>query len=129
MTRWPARLLRLTIVCLATSAALIGPGVAGLGPSLPLAGALFALGAGLFALRDRLATLPTVVTYDLGEYGQDLWLAAVLGGLVVLLAPAESAVELLTLGGVVGLLGMANYFLRPVFMVLIGLARWVVTVV
>lgn len=127
MTRWSVRLLRLTIVCLATSATLILPGIAGLDPSLPLAGALFVLGAACVAVRDRLTDLPTVVGYDLGRYGQDLWLAGVLGGLVVLLGPAESAVELLTLGGVVGLLGMANYFLRPVFVTILDVLRWLTT--
>jgi hypothetical protein len=127
VSRWTYRLLRLTIVCLATSATLIVPGVAGFEPSLGLAGALFALGAACVAVRNRLAALPTVVGYDLGRYGQDLWLAGVLGGLVVLFGPAESAVELLSLGGVVGLLGMANYFLRPLFVTIIGFARWLTT--
>jgi len=124
MNPWPDRLIRLTVVCLAASATLILPALAGIGPSLPLAGLLFGLAAGLLALRDQLAALPTVVGYDLGRYGQDLWLAAVLGALLVLFGPARSTVELLTVGGVVGLVGMANYFLRPVVVSLIGLVRW-----
>jgi hypothetical protein len=127
VTRWSVRLLRFTVVCLATSATLIAPGVAGLAPSLPLAGALFALGAACAAVRDDLSSLPTAVGYDLGRYGQDLWLAGVLGGLVVLLGPGESAVELLTLGGLVGLVGMANYFLRPIFVTILDGVRWLTT--
>jgi hypothetical protein len=116
MNEWVARTLRLTIVCLAASALLIPPSLVGVGPSLPFAAVLGVVSAVCVAARDRLAALPTVIGYDLGRYGQDLWLAGAIGALVVILGPAGSPAELRALGGVVGLAGMINYFVRPIYL-------------
>jgi len=123
MDEWVARTLRLTIVCLAASALLIPPSLVGVGPSIPFAVVLGVVSAACVAARDRLATLPTVIGYDLGRYGQDLWLAAALAALVVILGPAESPTELRALGGVVGLVGMVNYFVRPIYLTVVSVVR------
>jgi hypothetical protein len=123
MDDWAVRSLRATGVCLAASATLILPGVAGVGPSLPLAAALVAFSAACIAARQELASLPTVVEYELGLSGQDLWLWGLGGAAVVVGGPATTAEEVLALGGVVGLLGMANYFLRPLYLFVCSLLR------
>jgi len=127
MDEWAARSLRLTVVCLVTSALLILPAVAGVGPSLPVAGLLAAVAAGCYAVRDRLASLPTLIGYDLGRYGPDLPFAALLGSLVVAAGPAGTPAELQALGGLVGLAGMVNYFVRPLYLALFSLARRLVS--
>lgn len=121
MNEWVGRSLRLTTVCLAASALLILPAFAGVGPSLPFAAVLVAVAAGSAAVRERLAALPTVVGYDLGRYAQDLWLAGGLAALVVVAGPATTPGELGALGGVVGLVGMTNYFVRPIYLTLLSL--------
>ena len=120
MDEWVGRSLRLTTVCLGASGLLIPPGFAGVGPSLPFAVALGVIGAAALAACEQLATLPTVLGYDLGRYAQDAWLAGVLAAAVVLLGPASSPDELAALGGVVGLVGMSNYFVRPIYLTLLS---------
>ena len=80
-----------------------------------------AVSAGCAAVRERLAALPTAVGYQLGEYAQDLWLAGGLAALVAIVGPAATPEELGALGGVLGLVGMVNYFLRPVYLTVLSL--------
>jgi hypothetical protein len=120
MDDWRLRSRRATYVLLVASFLLIGPGLAGLGPTVPLAGGFAALGAGLWLLRDRLRTLPTVVGYDFGWYARDSYLAAALSLPIVLLSLGGPAAELQAFGGVVGLVGMLNYFLRPLYLLVAG---------
>lgn len=122
MESWREWTLRVTIVLLATSVVLIGPGVAGIGSSLPFLGALVVLTAVCGVLRSRLAELPRVVGHNLGTYGQDLWLGPLVGLVVVgAIAPSASAAELQALGGIAGLVGMVNYFIRPLYFVVVSL--------
>lgn len=117
MDVWRERSLRATIVFLVASALLIGPSLAGIGGTLPLYVGFVALGVGGRLARTRLAALPTVVGHDLGTYGQDLWIAPLLAlGIVLAIVPSASSAELQALGGVAGLVGMLNYFLRPIYL-------------
>jgi hypothetical protein len=120
MDTWVGRSLRITTVCLAASGLLILPAVDGVGPSLSFVAVLVAVSAGCAAVRERLAALPAVIGYDLGEYAQDLWLAGGLAALVAVVGPATTPEELRALGGVVGLVGMVNYFLRPVYLAVLS---------
>jgi len=115
MSDWQRQTVRITVVFLATSVALIVPGLAGVGASPPLAAALAVLAGGLFAVRDQLASLVESVGYGLSTYAGDLWLAPLLGAFVVLVVLDASPAELQTVGGLAGLVGMGNYFLRPVY--------------
>jgi len=110
-------------VLLVASVGLIVPGLAGVGASLPLAAALVAVAAGFFALREQFAALPGVVGYDLGHYGQDLYLGPGVAAAVVLVDLGGTPAELQALGGVVGLAGMANYFVRPLYLFVLFRAR------
>lgn len=120
MDDWRLRSRRVTYVLLVASFLLIGPGLAGVDPTIPLAGGFAALVAGLWLLRHRLRTLPTVVGYDLGWYARDSYLAAAVPVPIVLLRLGGPAAELQAFGGFVGLVGMVNYFLRPLYLLVAG---------
>ena len=120
MEVWRDRSRRATIVLVVTSAVLIGPAAAGIGATPLLAVALAALTAALRAARETLGTLPTVVGYDLGEHARDGWIGAALGTAVVVLTLGAPAVELQAFGGIAGLIGMVNYFLRPLYLFLVA---------
>ena len=121
MDAWRHRSQRVTYILLVASFLLIGPGLVGLGATIPLAAGLAVLAGGLWAVRDRLRTLPSVVGYDLGWYAQDSWLAAAGTVPIVLGSLGGPAAELQALGGVVGLVGMVNYFLRPLYLLVADL--------
>lgn len=120
MEVWRDRSRRATIVLVVTSAVLIGPAAAGIGATLWLAAALGALTAALWTARETLGSLPTVVGYDLGEHARDGWIGAALGTAVVLVTLGAPAVELQAFGGFAGLIGMVNYFLRPLYLFLVA---------
>jgi len=112
---WYEETFRVTVVLLTASLALLVPGFAGIGGSLALVLVLVVLGSALFAGREQLAAGPKAVGHDLGYYGQVLWAGPIVGALVVLIALDATTAELQALGGLVGLAGMVNYFLRPVY--------------
>lgn len=121
---WRERTLALTFVLLTASALLIPPGVLGIGASIPVLAVLFGTGLVLAALRDTLAGLPRVLGYDLGTYLREIWLGPFVAvALVLLVAPSASPGELQSIGGVAGLAGMANYFVRPLYFLVYGLVR------
>lgn len=124
MAVWRERTLALTFVLLAASVVLILPGLVGVGASGPLLGVVLALGAVLAALRPRLGSLPTVLGYDIRPCARELWLGPVVAvAAVAVVDTGVSAGELQSLGGLLGLLGMLNYFLRPVYLLLYDLLR------
>jgi hypothetical protein len=113
---WRQRTLRATVVLLFTSALLIGPALLGVSASWPFIGGLVGLGLALGAIRSRLVTLPRLLGHDLGMYAQDLWLGPVGGAVLIAgIAPAGSPGELQSIGGLAGLVGMVNYFVRPLY--------------
>jgi hypothetical protein len=121
---WTAETVRVTAVLVAASALLVGLGMNGVGGSATLAAVLLGAGVGLFAARDWLAEFPVVVGHDLGFYGEAAWLAPVAAAGAALLAVGATAAELQAVGGLVGLAGMANYFLRPVYHFIFRLGRY-----
>ena len=128
MESWKERTLSVTVVLLFTSAVLMLPALAGVGVSLPYLGVLVVLAAALGAGRSVLAELPVVLEYDLGRYARDLWVGPLVGIVMVLLiAPTASPVELQAIGGIAGLAGMLNYFVRPLYLYLYGVVRGIVS--
>jgi len=124
MEVWRERTLAFTFVMLAASVVLIVPALFGLDGSGEMFGVLLAIGALLAAVRPALADLPPVVGHDIGAYLQELWLGPVIGVvMVLLLAPGATAGELQSVGGLAGLVGMLNYFLRPLYFSVYGLVR------
>jgi pimeloyl-ACP methyl ester carboxylesterase len=106
---------RLTVVLVAASLCLVLAGLAGLGASVGLAGVFVLAAGGLSAVRERLSGGPVVFGHDLGTYAAVLWLAPLAAAAASLLFLGATPGELLTLGGLFGLAGMINYFLRPVY--------------
>jgi len=123
MTAWEERSLRATAVLLVTSFVLIGPSFAGIGGSLLLAAGFGGLALVLGFFREQLTGLPVIVGHDFGPYGKDLWLGVLLGAIVVGLRPGATPGELQAIGGLAGLVGMVNYFLRPVYLLSYALVR------
>lgn len=117
MEAWREQSLRVTVVLLMASALLIIPSLVLSEVSLLFLGGLLVLGVVFGLLRPLLSDLPAVLEHDLGTYGQDLWQAPLLAILFVLaVEPSASASELQAIGGITGLLGMVNYFLRPIYL-------------
>ena len=114
---------RLTVVLLVASVFVIGPGLAGLGGSALLVVAALLVAGGLYVIRDRLQAAPRVAGHDLGHYADALWMSGVVAAAVLLFGLSATPGELRALGGIVGLVGMANYFLRPVYRLLLALYR------
>jgi hypothetical protein len=124
MEVWRERTLAFTFVMLAASVALIVPSLAGLGGSGPVLAVLLAVGALLAAVRPAIADLPMVMGHDISAYVRELWLGPVIGvAMVPLLAPGASAGELQSVGGIAGIVGMANYFVRPLYFYVYELVR------
>jgi hypothetical protein len=121
-----ARSFRLTVVLVAASLCLVLAGLAGVGSSVGLAGVLVLLAGLLSAARDRLSG-PVVLGHDLGTHAAALWIAPLAAAVTVVLFLGATPEELLTLGGVVGLAGMVNYFLRPVYRAGYSVVRFVVS--
>lgn len=106
---------RMTVVLVAASLALIVPGVGGIGGSLALSALLVVVAGLLSVVALGVEDGPKVLGHDLGRYAKVLWVGALIAALVVVVARDATPGELQALGGLVGLLGMVNYFLRPVY--------------
>jgi hypothetical protein len=106
---------RMTVVLVAASLALIIAGAGGIGGSLALAALLVVVAGLLSVVALGVDDGPEVLGHDLGRYAKVLWVGALIAALLVVVARDATPGELQALGGLVGLLGMVNYFLRPVY--------------
>lgn len=103
-----------SILLLAASFALIGASLLDIGASLPLAAVLALASVGLFLTRERLGA--TVADYYLlARSVEDLWIGTTAATVTVLVSLGATPGELQTLGGLIGLAGMLNYLVRPVY--------------
>jgi hypothetical protein len=116
-------LLLVTATLLVAGLALIAPSLVGLAASLPLGLLLTGVAGGLYAFRDDLASVGVVAGVHLGTYLAVLWTGPLVAALVVLLSLDATAGELQALGGLAGLFGMVNYFLRPVYAAIVAVGR------
>ena len=108
--------MRATVLLLVAAALAIGFGVAGVGASLPIVVGLLVLTAVLFAARPDEDRFGSVAGVDLGGIVQSLWLASLVTALPLLVRLSATPGEVQAIGGLLGLTGMANYFLRPVYL-------------
>lgn len=105
-----------TSISLVACALLLAPGFAGLSPSLPLVVIALGLAVGGFTLRDQLRELTD--TPWLRPHLETVWIGPLIAALVFVLFLGATAEELQTLGATIGLLGMFNYLLRPIYFLL-----------
>lgn len=114
--------MQVTVVCLVAAGILLGLGVVGATASLLLAAALLVIAAGLYLARPS-PSVGSVAGIDVDGVLSTLWVAPALAALPVLLELGATPEELQALGGLVGLAGMANYFLRPLYLLVYAVGR------
>ncbi|GAA3869767.1 hypothetical protein [Haloarcula argentinensis] len=108
--------MQVTVLLLVAAALAIGFGVAGVGASLPIVVGLLVLAAVLFVARPDEDRFGPVAGVDMDGIVQSLWLAPLITALPLLVRLSATPGEMQAIGGLLGLAGMANYFLRPVYL-------------
>jgi len=128
MDRWREYpVLRVTLVSLVAGFCLIVAGLAGSRATFALAIELLAL-AGVVSVAVSTAEKRDLLAFDRHRYAADLPLAPSVAAVATLVFLGSSPGEVQAVGGGLGLLGMSNYFLRPVYHALYRAVRWVVSV-
>jgi len=117
--------MRGTVVLLVAGLLLVAAGTAGVTGSLALVGALVLVGVALYLLSERVGVVGAAdaTAPDPRVVLTDIWLGPFLAAAVAGFYLGATAGEVQALGGLVGLVGMLNYFLRPFYHLLHGLAR------
>ncbi|GGN99844.1 hypothetical protein [Haloarcula pellucida] len=115
--------MQVTILLLVAAGLLLALGVAGVPASLPLVVLLLALAGGLYLTRPDEGGVGFVVGIDVDSLLDSLWLAPAIAAAPLVLELGATPEEVQALGGLLGLAGMANYFLRPVYLLAYGLVR------
>ena len=113
--------MRATIVLLAGGLSLVAAGTAGIDGSIGLVFALglVSVGVGLAAT----ALDDSESEFDVRRVLADLWIGPALAAVIVVVWLGATPGEVQALGGLVGLLGMLNYFLRPFYHLVYGLGQ------
>jgi hypothetical protein len=109
------RAVEATALALVASGLLIGASLVGVGGGIGLVAALAVLAALLAAGKNVLPRPGRVVGHDFDLYCRDLWAGPALAAVATAVVFGATPVEIQTVGGVIGFVGMVNYFLRPVY--------------
>lgn len=104
-----------TVHLLVAGLLLIAASVAGVDGSVAFVGGLLVAAVALFAVRGRVPPVGTVFGHDLQRTLGDLWIAPALAATTTAVSLGATPGELQSLGGVLGLVAMLNYFLRPIY--------------
>ena len=104
-----------TVHLLVAGFLLIAASLAGLEGSPVLVGVLLLAAVALFAVRGFVPPLGRPMGYDLRQTLEDGWIVPALAATTTALALGATPAELQSLGGILGLVAMLNYFLRPVY--------------
>lgn len=123
------RAMEATAVLLVAGGLLIAASLVGVGGGLPLIAVLAALAAGLAAGKGRLPQPGWVLGHDFDQYVRDLWVGPAVAAVATAVVVGASPAEVQTMGGLLGFIGMVNYFLRPVYHFAYSLAERVVRTV
>lgn len=118
-----------TALSLVASGLLIAASLLDVGGSLGLVAVLGVLAALLAAGKDRLPQPGIVLSHNLDLYLRDLWGGPALAAVATVVVLGASPAEVQTVGGLIGFVGMVNYFLRPVYHMGYSLAERVVRTV
>jgi hypothetical protein len=108
--------IQVTALLLVAAGVLLVLGVAGVGASLPLVGLLLALAVVLYATRSTEPTVGRVGGLNVDHLLGSLWLAVVVATLPLVFELSATPEEVQALGGLLGLAGMVNYFVRPLYL-------------
>lgn len=114
--------VRLTLALLAGAAVLVALGTLGVGGSVFLVAGVAALAVALVALGEALLDSPWR-RIDPHGFAADLWVGVLVAAVAVAAFPGANPGEVQALGGLIGLAGMCNYFLRPVYRLAYGVGR------
>ena len=112
--------LQVTAVCLVASAMVLTLGLVGARSSLALVALFVVLSVGLYLARPD-SSIGFVYGLDIDALLGSLWLAPAVAAVPLVLELGASPGEMQALGGLLGLAGMANYFLRPVYLLVYSL--------
>ena len=115
--------IQLTALFLVASGLLLVLGLAGVSSSLPVAAFLLLLAVGLALTRPEEGAVGRVRNVDLDSLLRYLWVAPALAAVPLLFELGATPEEVVALGGILGLIGMANYFLRPAYLLVYGVLR------
>ncbi|MCU4717557.1 hypothetical protein [Halapricum hydrolyticum] len=106
----------ITSTALVAAGVLLAPAFAGLGASLALAAVTLGVTVLAFLAREEIGALAPVPWLRL--HFETVWAGAAAATLVLVAFAGATSAELQTLGAVVGLLGLFNYLLRPIYFTL-----------
>jgi hypothetical protein len=95
-------------------------GLVGARSSLALVALFVVLSVGLYLARPD-SSIGFVYGLDIDALLGSLWLAPAVAAVPLVLELGASPGEMQALGGLLGLAGMANYFLRPVYLLVYSL--------
>jgi len=107
--------MQVTALCLIASGMVLALGVAGVQSTPALVGFLVVLSVGLYLTRPSIS-VGHVLKFDVDSLLRSLWLAPLVAALPLVVELGATPGEMQALGGLLGLAGMANYFLRPVYL-------------
>lgn len=102
-------------MALVASALLIGASLLEIGGGAALVGPLLLLAVVLAAVRNRVPQPGWRFGQNVDLYLRDLWVGPALAAVATALVFGATPAEVQTVGGLLGFLGMVNYFLRPVY--------------
>lgn len=102
-----------TSIALVAAGVLLVPAFAGFGASLALAALTAGVTVLAFLARQQVRALAPVPWLRL--HFETAWIGAAVAALVLVAFAGSTSEELQTLGAVVGLLGLFNYLLRPIY--------------
>ena len=120
--RLDGAVMRATVILLTAGLSLVAVGTAGVAASLPLVLASVVL-AGVTRVVTDAVEVPATDGVTVRTVATDLWIGPALAAVVLILWLDATPGEVQALGGMVGLVGMLNYFLRPFYHLIYGLGR------
>lgn len=107
--------LHATVYLLVAGGVLIAASAVGLGGSAALVALLLAATVVFFAVREFVPLPPNAFGRGIRSAFEDVWIATALAATATAVTLDATPGELQALGGLLGLIAMVNYFLRPIY--------------